>query len=278
MKRLEHYITNLKEPQKYLDGISADLVYNPEKINFFSRLRCSEFVNDQPIIHYRFNLLFNLKGSIQIHIDKHIITLNEGESLLVFPYQNHHYVSSEDKDLLWLFIGFEMRERKGLEPLLYNPVKIEPYVLESLERMITGSNDLKSSILSTIIHLNLENSNKGGTIQHINRDEDTIITKVQKLVYFDLSRILTTSIIAQEIGISESSLHKHFKKFIGISPGRYLREVKINYACSILESGKRNITETASLCGFDSVYSFSRSFKQVTGFPPSRFKNTENGK
>lgn len=275
MKRLENYITNLKEPQNYLDGFSAKFIFNPEKINFFSRLKCSEFVNNQPIIHYRFNLLFSLKSSIQIYIDNHIVTLNEGDSLLIFPYQNHHYVSKEDKDLLWLFIGFEMRERSGLDPLRNNPVKIESLVRDSLERMLTASNELKSSILSNIIHTTLDNSSKE-PIQYISKDKDTIITRVQKLVYSDLSRILTTSIISKEIGISESSLHKHFKKAIGISPGRYLREVKINYACSILESGKHNISETASLCGFDSVYSFSRTFKQETGFPPSQLKKYRN--
>lgn len=276
MNKLNNYIREIEDPSNYLDGISSEYTYTPEKLVFFSRLKPSEFVNNLPIIHYRFNLVFSLKGSLQIHIDNHLLTVNEGESLLISPYQSHYYVSGEDKDLLWLFIGFDMKERRGLEKLRNNPVVIEPFVRVCLEKMISAGDNLKISLLSAIITTNKEktDSNKK-TTDFLRKQiiEESIVHTVQNFLYSDLSQTISTSMLAAELGISESSLHKQFKKAIGISPGRYIREVKINYACSILESGANTITETASLCGFESVYSFSRSFKKVTGFSPSGFKN-----
>ena len=272
--RLHSYVEDLENPDDYLNGVSSKFNYIPEKLVFFSRLNSSEIVNNIPIVHYRFNLVFSLKGSLQIHMDNKIITLKEGESLLIFPFQNHYYASTENKAILWCFIGFDLSERRGLEPLRNQPVEIDSFHLISLEKMFTASDSFKVNLLSSIILSNIDKIAKMNAIElDDNRFIDnSIISRVQKYVYSDLSRPLSTLGISKELGISESSLQKHFTKVLGISPGRYLREVKINYACSILEAGKLNISETANHCGFDSVYSFSRSFKNVTGYSPSEFK------
>ncbi|MCK5155954.1 MAG: helix-turn-helix transcriptional regulator [Spirochaetales bacterium] len=272
--QLELFLRNLKEPTDYYQGISSDFLYFPENIVFFSRLKISDLCNNLPIMHYRFNLVFCLKGSLQIHIDNYLLNIYEGESFLIFPFQNHYYVSAEASDIICFFIGFDMQERKNLEALRNNPVKINSFVLSCLEQIISLSDTFKVNLVSTIILSNIENCTVGNPIafSSTRTNGNSIVARVQKYVYSDLGKAVTTTIVAKELGISESNLHKQFKKAIGISPGKYLREVKINYACSILEARKLSVTETAAHCGFDSVYSFSRTFKKVTGFSPSQFR------
>ena len=271
--KIESYLKNLVSPKNYLEGISSSIRYNPEKVNFFSRLKCTDITNLKPIVHYRFNLIFSLKGSIQIHIDNKTVTLHSGESLLLFPYQNHHYIPEKDSEILWYFIGFEMKEKRGLESLRYKTIKITPYIMDTITQIINASDNLKVSLVTTILNILLDSgSNSEIEKEILQSDTNTVISQVQKLIYSDLRKNWTVSMLADEIGVSESFIYKKFKQYIGVSPGKYLSEVKINYACSIIEDGKYNLTEVAHLCGFDTIYTFSRTFKNITGFSPSKLK------
>ena len=272
--RFEEFVRSLSEPADYYKGVSSDAQYFPENLVFYSRRSSAELFGKLPFVHYRFNLIFCLKGSFQIHIENYMLTIEEGESLLIFPFQNHHYVTDNESDILCFFIGFDMQERKNLEVLRNRVVSVTPFSVFCLDHMISASDDFKVNLLSAILLSHIENCAAPRTSGHTFRKVrvNAVVGLVQRYVYADLSRMVTTALIAKELGISESNLFKQFKRAIGISPGRYLREVKINYACSILESTDFSVTETAIHCGFDSVYSFSRTFKKVTGLSPSQFR------
>lgn len=83
---------------------------------------------------------------------------------------------------------------------------------------------------------------------------------------------LTCASLAALCGISESSLARLFLEITGLTPMRYLQNVRMNYAKRELERGAYSIGEIAERCGYADVFSFSRSFKRVTGKAPSEWK------
>ncbi len=282
MRNLEALVGRLKSPDDYFHGIASEYYYLPEDIVFFSCERFSDLSVNKPILHYRFNLVFCLKGAAHIYIDNRTLSLNMGESLLIFPFQNHYYISGGDKPILLFFIGFDLKERRNLEILRNNPVRTDLFVLSCITQMLMNNRKgrdiirdaLTVELLATILLFNasLSAERGGGDEKPDKMTEVSVITKIQRYVYNDIKRTLSTSILAGVAGISESGLHKNFKKTLGISPGRYVREARINHACFILEAGELSITETAAECGFDSVFSFSRAFRNATGYSPSAFK------
>ena len=62
-----------------------------------------------------------------------------------------------------------------------------------------------------------------------------------------------------------------FKKNYGRTPYQYLTEVRIANAKKLLKSGMPVIGVCVSV-GFDSVTSFTRLFKKITGSTPAAFK------
>lgn len=85
----------------------------------------------------------------------------------------------------------------------------------------------------------------------------------------NLSASLTREELAAQCGLSESTLSRAFLTYYGCTPMEYLRNLRVEYAKAELERGERTVGEIAELCGYADIYSFSRTFKRVTGMPPS---------
>ena len=78
--------------------------------------------------------------------------------------------------------------------------------------------------------------------------------------------------LASLCGMSETYFQRLFKEKYGISPKKYIIQLKVNHACDLLHSECYSITQVANLCGYEDVYYFSRQFKNYVGVTPSAFE------
>lgn len=75
-----------------------------------------------------------------------------------------------------------------------------------------------------------------------------------------------------EFQISKFIISREFKIIIGQSFVDYLNNIRIQRAQTLLTSNiKKNITDIAFECGFDSLPHFTRTFKKHTGLTPTQF-------
>ena len=72
-------------------------------------------------------------------------------------------------------------------------------------------------------------------------------------------------------GYSYVYFRNKFKEKIGESPSSYAQRERLLLALSYLKSGYYNVTEVATMIGFDNVYHFSSAFKKQFGEAPSNF-------
>ena len=77
--------------------------------------------------------------------------------------------------------------------------------------------------------------------------------------------------LSELCGISVSYLKLIFREKYGISPKKYIIQLKINYACDLLRLERYTITQVAELCNFSDIYFFSRQFKEYMGITPTQF-------
>lgn len=78
--------------------------------------------------------------------------------------------------------------------------------------------------------------------------------------------------LAQEIGISRSSLYSKIKLLTGKSPQLFFSDYRLNRAMDFLRSGEFTVSEVGYKVGFSSLAGFSRSFKKQFGYSPSKVK------
>lgn len=82
---------------------------------------------------------------------------------------------------------------------------------------------------------------------------------------------LSSSMLAEYAGLSESYLGKIFKLITGKTPIDYLIDIRINKAKDLLQDGA-TVSDTAHMTGFHDIYYFSRAFKKREGISPSVYK------
>ncbi len=86
-----------------------------------------------------------------------------------------------------------------------------------------------------------------------------------------LTRDLSIGVLASCCKMGESYFYKLFKEIHGISPKKYVIQLKVNHACDLLRSERYTVTQIAYLCNFSDVYFFSRQFKEYVGVTPTQF-------
>lgn len=86
-----------------------------------------------------------------------------------------------------------------------------------------------------------------------------------------LSTDLVLCDLAKACNMGESYFQKLFSRIHGVSPKRYVIQLKINHACDLLRSERYSITKIAEMCNFSDVYFFSRQFKAYMGITPTEF-------
>ncbi len=110
---------------------------------------------------------------------------------------------------------------------------------------------------------------KNENSKHLSVDIETfeIVKYIESRLY---EESLTIPKIARDSGLSESSLLRKFKNSFGYSPQSYIRNRRLEDAFRFIKQEKMSVTEACFQVGYSDFASFSRSFKNKFGVPPSR--------
>ena len=82
---------------------------------------------------------------------------------------------------------------------------------------------------------------------------------------------INVNAIADALKINRSYFSVLFKKAMGVSPIRYLTELRISQACKLLAMGK-TVVDTAILTGYNTPANFGYNFKQIMKMSPIEYK------
>lgn len=100
---------------------------------------------------------------------------------------------------------------------------------------------------------------------------NTIRPAVEYIEEHFLDGKISVDMLARKCSVSTSYLKKLFVKKYGMTPLKYILQMKLNHACDLLKTGDYSVGRVAEICGYTDIYYFSRTFKEHMGITPSSF-------
>lgn len=81
---------------------------------------------------------------------------------------------------------------------------------------------------------------------------------------------LSIELLANEMQMSPSSLHHHFRQLTGMSPLQYQKRLRINEARRLMINEHLDAASASYRVGYESPSQFSREYKRLFGLPPKQ--------
>jgi len=104
------------------------------------------------------------------------------------------------------------------------------------------------------------------------------ISKTDKAWLLELEQVVFTEVqpdqlslfaLAFEVSVSERQLHRNIKKFLSLTPNKYIRILKLHKAKQLIEEyAYRTISEVSYAVGFSDAHYFSNLFYKQYGAMP----------
>lgn len=106
---------------------------------------------------------------------------------------------------------------------------------------------------------------------------DGRIARALGLLQAEPAKPWTVERLARAVGLSRAAFARRFAAVSGRSPRRFLNELRLALAASLLESTDEALAEVAARVGYTSEFAFSRAFKRQHGVAPGSFRRLRQG-
>lgn len=228
-------------------------------------------------MHRDLEIIYLLEGEIDLQVEMQTWRLHAGQTALIFTNQIHAYSNPAScKMLVHVFSPDTVRSftreigtKVGTTPIFECDQAIKDYYYECCVNKEYRSPLALKSYLYAICDQYLRTTE---LIENTVQDSD-IIHSILNYISEHYTEDISLSGIADEFGYEPHYLSRIFTKTVKINLKQYINQYRIDCAKDYLLQTKKNITDIALLCGFQSVRNFNRVFKEFEKMTPGQFVN-----
>lgn len=101
---------------------------------------------------------------------------------------------------------------------------------------------------------------------------DKRIEKALSIIHGNFHKEISVHEVAASVHLSYPQFNRLFVKQMGITPIRYIHQLRSDKAKGLLYTTDLPIKAVAAECGFRDIYYFSNFFKSVTGISPTQYR------
>ncbi len=243
------------------------------------RIWAGKYRNSHNLLHWHYDceLIYVEQGGIDVFCERRRHALSVGQALFIDSGQVHHMQASVPGTVLIVFVfdaGVIRHFANGLKlpsPMLNGLYPI-PSVYAELRRVLAEKRRFYGAEAGCIVaRLLVEIYRREGAVPR-EQDDKTAQSFIRLLEEIDEKyQYITFDDAAAFMGMSPAYFSRYFHGITGITFSQHLNYVRTDNAIRLMRSdASLSFTDVAEQCGFGTIRSFNRIFKELTGFSPSR--------
>ena len=201
--------------------------------------------------------------------------VRSGEGFFIEPGKSHEYHTSNSAPWSYLWVTLDGEDVKEI---CQNHIHInsegifefefQTELLELYDRIFSERVEMSESRALSYFYYLL--SLHGDDME---KDPSTgYVKEAKRYMRSNFHRQISIIEVAEAVGIDDRYLYNLFVASEGISPKRYLTELKMRRARSMLKNTDSKISEIAISVGFPDVLTFSRFFSKNEGVSPKKYR------
>jgi AraC-like DNA-binding protein len=175
-------------------------------------------------------------------------------------------------------IGVDVAAVEAGHPLFRLPVIDDPDLGAQIRRVHEPLMDAQASgrvvegFVAALKRLVRQYGNHdGGALPHARISDRLLVERAQSILHERFTRPVPLAALADECGRSPYHLNRVFSRIIGVAPHAYLVQLRVNRAQELLSNGAA-ISDVAYSCGFSDQAHFTRTFKEMVGVTPGKYR------
>lgn len=120
----------------------------------------------------------------------------------------------------------------------------------------------------------LANESEGDNVPQATTDQPVNIIKVMQYIEENISEKISLEQLSKEANMSKFHFCRFFYRHAGLSPIKFLNQVRIEKAKEYLQKERITVSEVSHQVGFNDLGTFIRQFKKLTGLTPSAYQES----
>lgn len=226
--------------------------------------------------HMEHELIACREGSAQVMLDDTMFNITQQQCIFCHSGRVHYISASPDSLLLVCLFNEKM-----YDPIT-SPFELENPVFEDRYGILPKLSEIRHELQNQPIFFEcrteamigeiLVDVFRGEPLRKAQWQFSDVITRYKQLLnYIDLEyEHITYQNAVQFMNMSDAYFSRYFKRQAGMTFSQYLNVVRIEKAVQLLDSAPTmKITDVMLRCGFNTIRSFNRVFRAVTGFTPT---------
>lgn len=242
-------------------------------------------------MHNFYEIEIIVSGTATEVINGNRIPASKGDIFVITPETYHSIEDATRFNLISIAIGtnytnIELLNRiansnddivfhRTLSKKDYNLVfSLCEHIEESIKNGHPFDSEIAKNSINIILAFILENVENGTGI-------NTNVTTVKKAMAYirkNYAENPTLGQVAEHVNVSKNYFSVLFKENSGISFKQFLNDVKLSNAAKMLKQTELSIVEICHDCGYDSLSTFYRKFKEKFSVSPQTYRNQNEKK